>query len=173
VLLLGAIFAPGVHTVARMLRMLRLARQRRSGPYRRVLSRAVWSPLAANRILLGLPVRAFVPTGPVLVGPAAIIEPRRGARIRAEGISRGPTVSSRWHFGEAVGVRRLSFMLLAAIPWGAAREGAPGRPSARPIRTLRRRGTPAAPLWCASSARRTQSFAWSPWIAPRVRSGGA
>jgi hypothetical protein len=45
-LLLGAILAPGVRTVASVLRILGLARERRFCRYHRVLSRAVWSPRA-------------------------------------------------------------------------------------------------------------------------------
>lgn len=35
--------------------------------YHRVLSRAAWSPLAASRVLLGLLLAAFVPTGPIVL----------------------------------------------------------------------------------------------------------
>jgi hypothetical protein len=116
-LLVGAILAPGVRTVASVLRILGLARERCFCRYHRVLSRAVWSPHAASRVLLGLLVRAFVPTGPVLVGLDDTIERRRGARIRAKGIYRDPVRSSHSHFVKASGLRWLSVMLLAPIPW--------------------------------------------------------
>jgi hypothetical protein len=116
-LLVGAILTPGVRTVASVLRILGLARERRFCRYHRVLSRAAWSPLAASRLLLVLLVRAFVPTGPVLIGLDDTIERRRGARIRAKGIYRDPTRSSRSHFVKAMGLRWISVMLLAPIPW--------------------------------------------------------
>jgi hypothetical protein len=114
-LLVGAILTPGVRTVASVLRLLGLARERRFCRYHRVLSRAVWSSQAASRLLLGLLVRAFVPTGPVLVGLDDTIERRRGARIRAKGIYRDPVRSSHSHFVKAMGLRWLSVMLLAPI----------------------------------------------------------
>jgi hypothetical protein len=116
-LLVGAILTPGVRTVASVLRILGLARERRFCRYHHVLSRAAWSPLEASRLLLVLLVRAFVPTGPVLIGLDDTIERRRGARIRAKGIYRDPTRSSRSHFVKAMGLRWISVMLLAPIPW--------------------------------------------------------
>ncbi len=116
-LLLGAILAPGVRTVASVLRVLGLARERRFCRYHRVLSRAAWSPRAAGRILLGLLVRAFAPTGPLVVGIDDTIERRRGKRIRAKGIYRDPVRSSHAHFVKASGLRWLSVMLLAPVPW--------------------------------------------------------
>lgn len=116
-LLSGAILAPGVRTVASVLRILGLARERRFVSYHRVLSRVGWSPRAAGRILLGLLVRAFVPYGPVVLGLDDTIERRRGKRIRAKGIYRDPVRSSHSHFVKASGLRWLSLMLLAPIPW--------------------------------------------------------
>ena len=87
-LLVGAILAPGVRTVASVLRVLELARERRFCRYHRVLSRAVWSPRAASRLLLALLVRAFAPAGPVVLGIDETVERRRGKRIRAKGIYR-------------------------------------------------------------------------------------
>jgi hypothetical protein len=116
-LLLGAILAPGVRTVSSVLRILGLARARRFERYHRVLSRAVWSPRMASRILLGLLVRTFVPTGPLVFGIDDTIERRWGPRIRGRGIYRDPTRSSRGHFVKASGLRWLSVLLLAPIPW--------------------------------------------------------
>jgi hypothetical protein len=45
------------------------------------------------------------------------IERRRGKRIQAKGIYRDPTRSSHGHFVKASGLRWLSVMLLAPIPW--------------------------------------------------------
>jgi hypothetical protein len=58
-LLIGAILAPGIRTVARVLRVLGLADERHFVNYHRVLNRAVWSSRAASRIRLDPLVRAF------------------------------------------------------------------------------------------------------------------
>lgn len=116
-LLLGAILAPGRRTVASALRVLGLAHDPHFVNHHRVLSRAVWSPRAASRILLGFLVRTFVPTGPIVLGLDDTIERRRGAKIRAKGIYRDPVHSSHSHFVKASGLRWLSVMLLAPIPW--------------------------------------------------------
>ena len=97
VLLLGAILALGKRTVTSLLRISGLARERRFVNYHRVLNRAAWSPRAASRLLLGLLVAAFVPTGPVVLGIDDTIERRRGKRISAKGIYRVPVRSSHGH----------------------------------------------------------------------------
>ena len=116
-LLLGAILAPGRRTVTSVLRVLGLAAERHFVNYHRVLSRAVWSPRRGSRILLGLLVRAFVPTGPVVIGLDDTIERRRGHKIDAVGIYRDPVRASRQQFVKTAGLRWLSAMLLAPIPW--------------------------------------------------------
>jgi hypothetical protein len=116
-LLSGAILVPGARTVASVLRMLGLSGERHFVNYHRVLSRAVWSPRAAARVLLHLLVKAFVPCGPLVFGIDDTIERRRGARIAAKGIYRDPVRSSQSHFVKASGLRWLSVMLLAPIPW--------------------------------------------------------
>lgn len=117
VLLTGAILAPGTRTVASILRITGLARERRFVNYHRVLNRAAWCPGAAARLLLGLLLDAFVPSGPVVLGIDDTIERRRGKRILAKGIYRDPVRSSHGHFVKASGLRWLSLMLLAPIPW--------------------------------------------------------
>lgn len=116
-LLVGAILAPGVRTVASVLRILGRAQTRRFGTYHRVLSRAAWSSRHASRLLLGLLVRAFVPAGPIVIGLDDTLERRRGRRIAALGIYRDPVRSSRAQVVKASGLRWLSVMLLAPIPW--------------------------------------------------------
>jgi len=116
-LLSGAILVPGVRTVASVLRVLGLSGERHFANYHRVLSRVVWSPRAAARVLLHLLIKAFVPHGPVVVGIDDTIERRRGARIAAKGIYRDPVRSSHSHLVKASGLRWLSLMLLAPIPW--------------------------------------------------------
>ena len=59
VLLLGALLVPGQRTVASILRIAGLGRERRFVNYHRALNRAVWSGRAAGRVLLGLLVAAL------------------------------------------------------------------------------------------------------------------
>jgi hypothetical protein len=87
--------------------------------YHRVLNRAVWSSLAASRLLLRLLVTAFAPTGVLVMGLDDHIERRRGERITAKGIYRDPVRSSHSHFVKASGLRWLSLMLLVPIPWAS------------------------------------------------------
>ncbi len=116
-LLIGAILAPGKRTVTSLLRITGLSRERRFTTYHRVLNRAVWAPRAAACRLLGLLITAFAPRGPVVLGIDDTIERRRGKRIAAKGIYRDPVRSSKSHFVKASGLRWLSLMLLAPIPW--------------------------------------------------------
>ncbi|MFC7694255.1 transposase [Paeniroseomonas aquatica] len=117
VLLLGAILTPGRRTVASILRITGLCRERRFVNYHRVLNRAAWSGRAAARLLLGLLLDAFLPRGSVLLGLDDTIERRRGKRISAKGIYRDPVRSSHGHFVKASGLRWLSLMLLVPISW--------------------------------------------------------
>ena len=85
--------------------------------HHRVLNRDRWSSrAAAERPLLHLPLDAFVPGGPVVIGIDGTIERRWGGKIRARGIYRDPARSSRGHFVRASGRRRISAMVLAPIP---------------------------------------------------------
>jgi len=117
VLLTGAILAPGKRTVTAALRVMGLSDDRHFQTYHRVLNRAVWSSLQASRILLGILVSTFAATGTIVLGLDETIERRRGAKIKARGIYRDPVRSSRSHFVKASGLRWLSVMLLAPIPW--------------------------------------------------------
>jgi DDE superfamily endonuclease len=122
-LLLGAILAPGKRTVTAVLRILGRGNEQRFQNYHRVLNRARWNSRAASQILWGLLVRTFAPSGPILVGLDDTIERRWGKKIQARGIDRDPVRSSRSHFVKTSGLRWLSLMLLAEIPW-AGRVGA-------------------------------------------------
>lgn len=62
-------------------------------------------------------MNAFARSGPVILGLDDTIERRRGAKIKAKGIYRDPVRSSHSHFVKASGLRWLSLMLLAPIPW--------------------------------------------------------
>jgi hypothetical protein len=116
-LLMGAILSPAERTVTAGLRVMGLSGEKHFQNYHRVLNRAVWSSLEASRILLGLLIRAFAMRGPVILGLDDTIERRRGAKIKAKGIYRDPVRSSHSHFVKASGLRWLSLMLLAPIPW--------------------------------------------------------
>jgi hypothetical protein len=117
VLLIGAILVPGRRTVTAVLRIMGLSEDRQFQTYHRVLNRAVWSSWALSRTLLQVLVQTFVPTGPIICGLDDTIERRRGAHIKARGIYRDPVRSSHSHFVKASGLRWLSLMLLAPIPW--------------------------------------------------------
>jgi hypothetical protein len=58
-----------------------------------------------------------VPAGPVVIAIDETIERRWGARIRARGIYRDPVRSSHGHFVKVSGLRWISLMLVAPIPW--------------------------------------------------------
>jgi hypothetical protein len=117
VLLVGAILTPGQRTVAAVLRIMGLEAEQHFQNYHRVLNRARWSSLELADLLLAWLVKVFVPNGPILVGIDDTIERRRGAKIKAKGIYREPVRSSKSHFVKASGLRWLSLMLLAPIPW--------------------------------------------------------
>lgn len=118
-LLLGAILAPGQRTVTSCLRIMGLSREHRFVNDHRVLNRARWRGREASRILLGLLINRFVPTGPMVLGIDDTIERRRGKRIQAKGIYRDPVRRSHSHFVKASGLRGVSLMLLAPVPWAA------------------------------------------------------
>ena len=84
-----------------------------------MLSRAEWSGLAVGRVLLGLLVATFAPTGPLLFGVDDTLERRRGKRIAAKGIYRDPVRSSHSHVVKDSGLRWVRLMLLVPIPWAA------------------------------------------------------
>src|SRR5439155_1569502 len=118
VLLIGAILAPGKRTVTAALRVMGLSDEAQFQNYHRVLNRAVWSSRALSRILLRLLLRAFVPPdAPVLIGLDEHIERRRGDKIAAKGIYRDGVRSSKSFFVKTSGLRWVSMMLLAPIPW--------------------------------------------------------
>jgi len=117
ILLIGAILAPAERTVTAALRVTGLSMEKHFENYHRVLNRARWSSLEASRRLLELLVSTFVPRGPIVLGLDDTIERRRGAQIHAKGIYRDPVRSTHGHFVKASGLRWLSLMLLAPVPW--------------------------------------------------------
>jgi len=118
VLLIGAILTPGERTVTAMLRVMGQSQEQQFQNDHRVLNRAKGSSRALSRVFLHLLVRAFVSdTAPMVVGIDETIERRRGGKIAARGISRDPVRSSQEFFVKTSGLRWVSMMLLAPIPW--------------------------------------------------------
>jgi hypothetical protein len=117
VLLIGAILAPGKRTVTSALRVMGLSGENHFQNYHRALNRAAWSCRHAGLILLRMLLATFVPSGPLVLGLDDTIERRWGARIRARGIYRDPVRSSDSHFVKTSGLRWLSLMVLAEVPW--------------------------------------------------------
>jgi hypothetical protein len=118
-LLAGAILAPGKRTITATLRVLGLSWAADFASYHQVLNRASWSPLALSRALLLLLLHHLDPGGqlPLVFGLDETLERRRGARIKAKGIYRDPVRSSHSHFVKASGLRWVSLMWLAQIPF--------------------------------------------------------
>ena len=117
VLLTGAVLAPGSRTVTAILRIMGLSAAADFQAYHRVLTRAVWSPLTASRLLLRLLVAVCIPRGVVVVGLDDTIERRRSEQIQAKGIYRDPVRSSHAHFVKVSGLRWLCCMVLTPIAW--------------------------------------------------------
>jgi len=117
VLLVGAILTPGQHTVANVLRVMGLQQTPRFQNYHRVLNRAKWNSRKAARVLLGLLVAAFAPLGVLVMGIDETLERRQGDKIAAKGIYRDAVRSSKKFFVKSAGLRWVTVMLLAPIPW--------------------------------------------------------
>src|SRR6266536_3079402 len=118
VLLVGAILAPGKRTVTAALRVMGLSNETQFQNYHRVLNRDTWSSRSLSHLLLRLLLRTFVPAdAPIVIGLDDHIERRRGDKIAAKGIYRDPVASSKSFFVKTSGLRWLSMMLLAPIPW--------------------------------------------------------
>ena len=163
VLLIGAILTPGRRTVASVLRILGRAQDRRFVNVHRILNRAVWCPRTGSRILVGLLVDAFAPRGPVVLGLDDTIERRRGKHIAAKGIYRDPVRSSDSHFVKASGLRWMSLMLLAPIPWAGRIWALPFLTALVPSeRACRERGRRHKPLLDVGRQLALQARRWLP-----------
>jgi hypothetical protein len=118
VLVVGAILAPGKRTVTAALRVMGLRDEVHFQNYHRLLNRAVWSSRQVGRILLQLVLDTFVaPDAAVILGIDETIERRWGAKIAARGIYRDAVRSSKEFFVKTSGLRWISLMVLASIPW--------------------------------------------------------
>jgi len=128
VLLMGAILTPGKRTVTSALRAMGLSHDGAFAKYHQVLNRASWSSLKLSRVLLRLLLHYLdQKVGPLVFGidetPSAssgqALERRWGQRISARAIYRDPVRSSKSQFVKASGLRWISLMYLAYIPWAA------------------------------------------------------
>jgi hypothetical protein len=117
VLLAGAILAPGKRTVSAALRVMGLGQTEQFQRYHRVLSRASWSSREASSVLLGLLVKTFVPSGPLVIGVDETLERRWGKKIAAKGVYRDPVRSTQERFVKTSGLRWVCLMLLVRVPW--------------------------------------------------------
>src|SRR5215211_8013693 len=84
--------------------------------YHRVLNRAVWSGRAVSHVLLGVLVRTFVPSGPLVIGVDETLERRWGKKIAAKGVYRDPVRSTQERFVKASGLRWVCLMLVVPVP---------------------------------------------------------
>lgn len=117
VILTGTLLAPARRTISSALHLSGLATCRHFTNDHRFLNRAAWSGRALSHRLLLLLVTWFVPQGPVIIGIDDTLERRWGRKILARGIYRDPVRSSHGPFVKASGLRWLSAMILAPIPW--------------------------------------------------------
>ena len=102
-LLGGAILVPGQRPVTAALRGMGLAHAPSVHPHHRALNCAVWSGRAGARLLRLLLVSLLAPPGPLSRGLDDPLERRRGAKSRAQGLSREPVRSSHSHGAKARG----------------------------------------------------------------------
>lgn len=117
VLLLGAILTPGKRTVSAVLRTLGLSQDPHYINYHRVLSRAVWNPLQASRILLGLILKLLPGDAPVVLGADETIERRFSNKIKGVGCYRDPVRSSKKHVIRCFGLKWVSMSVLTHLPF--------------------------------------------------------
>jgi hypothetical protein len=117
ILLTGAILVRGQRTVASILRLMGLGNARDFENYHRVLNRAVWSALALAKKLLLVLLDAFVPSGEVLIGGDETLERRRGKQIAAKGYYRDAVRSSKKQVVKSTGLKWVTIMLLAWVPF--------------------------------------------------------
>ena len=95
-----------------------LSHEKQVHVYHRVLNRAKWSSRQLSRMLLSSLLQAFVSSDePVILGIDEHLERRRGRTSEAKGISRDSVRSSTSFCVTSSGLRWISLLLLAQIPW--------------------------------------------------------
>jgi hypothetical protein len=95
-----------------------LAQAKSVQPYHRVLKREVWVGREGARRLGLRGASRLAPTGPLLMGLDQRLERRRGARLRAKGLSREPGRAAPRYRLTARGGRGLRLRRLGPMPWG-------------------------------------------------------
>jgi hypothetical protein len=116
-LLTGAILCNNQRTVAAILRVMGLGKDKHFINYYRVLNRVCWSGLQASKILLGLLIM-FIPLSiPIIIGIDDTIERRNGKKIKAKGCYRDAVRSSQKYVVKCFGLKWLSMMLIVLLPW--------------------------------------------------------
>ena len=118
-LLLAAVLCPGKRTVCNLLRSVGLSGEERFHKYHRVLSRAKWSARKTGRSLLLLLIDHFGGSADqaLVFGIDETLERRWGRKIKKRGIYRDPVRSSKSFFVKCSGLRWMSLMFLAELPW--------------------------------------------------------
>lgn len=113
----GAILAPSKRTVTAALRCMGLKNDKRWTNYHRVLNRAVWSSLAAAKILLGLILILVPVSSPIVLGADDTLERRKGKKIKAKGCYRDAVRSSKKHVIRCFGLKWVAMMVLVPVPF--------------------------------------------------------
>ena len=144
-LAVGALLAVGPRTVTNCLRALGLAEHPSFTAFHRVLNRNTWSGLALARILLGMVVAAFVPTGPIVIGLDHTLERRRGPRIGPAGRFYDPILRADAAKPTSRGLRWLSAMVLTEVPFAGRIWGLPVLTGSHSEQGMVRAPWPAAP----------------------------
>jgi DDE superfamily endonuclease len=142
-LAVGALLAIGPRTVSNCLRILGLAEHPSFTAVHRVLNRNAWSGLALARTLLGLLVKAFVPTGAIIIGVDHTLERRRGRCIRPASYFYDAVRASAERKVSSRGLRWVSAMLLVEVPFAARIWALPVLTALTPSKT-----------WCKQHRRR-------------------
>ncbi|MCA1606451.1 MAG: transposase [Acidobacteria bacterium] len=119
ILVAGAILANGTRTVTQALRVMGLSQERRWTNYHRVLNRAVWSPLHASKILLGLIIRLLPVSSTIVIGADDTIERRKGKKIKHVGVYRDGVRSSKKHVVKCFGLKWVTLMVLVQVPFSS------------------------------------------------------
>ena len=117
-LMVGAILAPGKRTVTSALHVLGMSQHPDFSLYHHVLNRARWSHMKLSQVLLHMLIAHLDSEGgPLVFGIDETIERRRGRMIAARGVYRDGVRSSHSHLVKVSGLRWVSLMWLAHIPW--------------------------------------------------------
>jgi hypothetical protein len=83
-----------------------------------VLNRDRWSLWVLSKLLLGLILLVFLPSGaPLILAVDETLERRRGRKIKYKGWFRDPSRSTVKHVTKALGIRWICLAILVPVPW--------------------------------------------------------